>query len=86
MALFGGRGNRLTGTIGKMAGLLLSFYVFNEVVTTIYVWQQNGGIDLANNSSVFYTTAIFVDTLLPITGILASFEIIYQALRQSGLA
>lgn len=71
----------MTRSIGKMVGLLLTLYVFNEIIITIYT-----AANLNNSSMPFYTAATFVYGLLPVVGILAAFEIIYSALKASGLA
>lgn len=71
------KGNTMTKALGRVVGLVLSLYVFDKVLSSIW-----GTV----NTSVYFATAItFVENLLPVMGILGAFEIIYSALRSSGL-
>ena len=70
-------GGNMTRALGKMVGLLLSLYVFDEVIDAI--------MPSVNNSTYFGTAVTFVTNLFPVIGILGAFEIIYDALRRAKL-
>lgn len=67
----------MTRALGRMVGLLLSLYVFDEVISAIW-----GSV---NTSQYFSTAVTFVGNLFPVIGILGAFEIIYGALRTAKL-
>lgn len=71
----------MTQSLGRMVGLLLVLYVFNEIVDVLWVESI-----LTNQSKTFWDSISFIHTLFPVVGILAAFEIIYSALKTSGLA
>ncbi len=77
MAYRRGRGAGMTQALGQMVGLLLSLYVFDEVIDAIW-----GSV---NTSTYFSTAVTFVGNLFPVIGILGAFEIIYGALRRAGM-
>lgn len=70
-------GGNMTRALGRMVGLLLSLYVFDEVISAI--------MPSVNSSAYFATTVTFVTNLFPVIGILGAFEIIYDALRRAKL-
>lgn len=72
-----GGGLMMTKALGRMVGLLLSLYVFDEVIDAI--------MPSVNTSTYFSTTVTFVTNLFPVIGILGAFEIIYGALRAAKL-
>ena len=67
------KGSLMTKALGRMVGLLLSLYVFDEVIDAIW--------DTVNASTYFSTAVTFIGNLFPVVGILGAFEIIYSALR-----
>lgn len=73
-----GGGSVMTKALGRMVGLLLSLYVFNAVIAAI-----EPTINVSSN--IFFTSVTFVNTLFPVVGILGAFEIIYSALKKSGM-
>lgn len=70
-------GSMMTQALGRMVGLLLSLYVFDEVIDAIWT--------TVNASTYFATAVTFIGNLFPVVGILGAFEIIYTALRQAKL-
>lgn len=117
MALLKG-GNTIIQSLGKLVGLLLSLYVFDQIIAVVLplayncsavtttvtltgiknpsVWTANttGGVCYQANSTATQTTAIpsmfgssltFIQALFPIMGIIGTFEIVYEALRQTGM-
>lgn len=70
-------GSGMTQALGKMVGLLLSLYVFDEVIDAI--------MPTVNASTYFSTAVTFINNLFPVIGILGAFEIIYGALKQAKL-
>lgn len=77
MAYKGAKGGTMTRALGQMVGLLLSLYVFDEVIDAIW--------DTVNASTYFSTAVQFVGNLFPVVGILGAFEIIYRALARAGM-
>lgn len=73
----GGGTNGMTRALGQMVGLLLSLYVFDEVIDAIF--------PTVNGSAYFQTAVTFVSNLFPVIGILGAFEIIYRALRKANM-
>ena len=73
----GGGTNGMTRALGQMVGLLLSLYVFDEVIDAIF--------PTVNGSAYFQTAVTFVSNLFPVIGILGAFEIIYRALRKENM-
>lgn len=71
------RGSSMTQALGQMVGLLLSLYVFDEVIDAI--WST------VNESTYFSTAVTFIGNLFPVIGILGAFEIIYGALKRAGM-
>lgn len=71
-------GGKMTRALGRMVGLLLALYVFDQVIDTLYT----AGI---NDSTYFSTAVTFIDSLFPIIGILGAFEIIYTSLQAAQL-
>lgn len=72
------KGRSVVKSLGAMVGLLITFYVFDQVLQAISPFTSNA-------SSTLYTAASFVKTLVPIVGIIAGFEQVYKALRSSGM-
>ena len=70
-------GSNMTRALGQMIGLLLSLYVFDQVLQVI--------IPEVNSSTYFGTAVTFVENLFPVVGILGAFEIIYRALKGANL-
>lgn len=71
------KGSSMTQALGQMVGLLLSLYVFDEVIDAI--WST------VNASTYFSTAVTFIGNLFPVVGILGAFEIIYGALKRAGM-
>ena len=70
-------GSSMTRALGRMVGLLLSLYVFDQVIEAIW--------DNVSASTHFTTAVSFVGNLFPVVGILGAFEIIYGALKSAGM-
>lgn len=63
--------------LGQIVGLLLSLYVFDQVLDAIWT---------TINASTFFGTAVsFAEDLLPVVGILGIFYVIYGILAQMGM-
>jgi len=71
------RGGAVFKALGRMVGLLLGLYVFDQILTAIWPVIQI--------STFFATTVTFANTMLPIMGILGLFEIIWDALIAAGI-
>ena len=74
--------NRMSGTamtkaLGQMVGLLLVLYVFDRLINAIW--------GVVNDSEWFGDAVILIQTLLPVLGILGAFEVIWNALKSTGL-
>lgn len=67
----------MTQALGQFVGLLLSLYVFDEVIDAIF--------PTVNDSTWFQTAIDLITPLFGVVGILAAFEIIYRALGRAGL-
>lgn len=71
------KGSNMSRALGKMVGLLLTLYVFDRVINAIWATV---------NTSVWFATAVsFINTMLPVMGILGAFEIVMEALKGAGL-
>lgn len=64
-------------SLGRMVGLLLNLYVFDQVITNI-----NATVAA---STYFGDAVTFIYSLFSVMGILGAFEIIYSALRSTGM-
>lgn len=68
---------RVTKSLGQMVGLLLALYVFDRMISAI--------ASVVFNSTYFDDATSLIQTLLPVIGILAAFEIVWKGLQSSGL-
>ncbi len=77
----GGRsrsGNNIIMTaLGGLVALVLSLWVFNEILDVV--------IPLVNDSTYFATAVSFVQSILPVVGIIAAFLLIRGALKKMSL-
>lgn len=75
---YGGGGNSnsrvIMGTLSGLTGLVLSLWVFDQVLDVV--------IPLVNDSTYFATTVSFVQDLLPVVGIIAGYIMIRAAIRR----
>jgi hypothetical protein len=62
------------GTLGGLTGLVLSLWVFDQVLDVV--------IPLVNDSTYFATTVTFVQDILPVVGIVAGYIMIRGALKR----
>lgn len=100
MAMLSG-GNGAIKTLGQMVGLLISLYVFDQIIAVVLPISANcvgGGsaynasdtTDLCTNGPVtgggnFVSSLIFIKNLFGVVGIVGAFEIIYKGLKSAGL-
>lgn len=100
MALLKG-GNTIVKSLGKLVGLLLSLYVFDQIIAVVLPLTFNcvGGSTYYNASDTvdycvngvntgggnFTSSLVFIKNLFPVMGIIGTFEIVYGALKQSGM-
>lgn len=70
-------GSSMTKALGQMVGLLLVLYVFDRLIDAIW--------GVVNVSQWFGDAVTLIETLLPVIGILGAFEVIWGALKASGL-
>jgi hypothetical protein len=73
---YGGNGNSkvIMGTLSGLTGLVLSLWVFDQVLDVV--------IPLVNTSTYFATTVSFVEDLLPVVGIIAGYIMIRGAIQK----
>ena len=64
----------IMGTLSGLTGLVLSLWVFDQVLDVV--------IPLVNDSTYFATTISFVEDLLPVVGIIAGYIMIRVAIRR----
>lgn len=69
--------NPMLRALGEIVGLVLSLYVFDEVIDAIW--------GFVNTSTYFSTAVTFIQNLFPVLGILAAFEITIRALRSGNI-
>lgn len=70
-------GTAMTKALGQMVGLLLVLYVFDRLIDAIWT---------VVNASVWFSDAVaLIQTLLPVLGILGAFEVVWNALKATGL-
>lgn len=70
----------MTQALGRMVGLLLTLYVFDQIIDVL---NGSGGGTNISDSTWFSDAVSFIQSLFPVIGILGSFEIIYNALKSS---
>ena len=70
-------GTAMTKALGQMVGLLLVLYVFDRLINAIW--------SVVNSSQWFGDAVTLIETLLPVIGILGAFEVIWGALKATGL-
>lgn len=70
-------GSTMTKALGRMVGLLLVLYVFDKLIDAIW--------GVVNASQWFGDAVTLIETLLPVIGILGAFEVVWGALKASGL-
>ena len=73
---YGGNGNSkvIMETLSGLTGLVLSLWVFDQVLDVV--------IPLVNTSTYFATTVSFVEDLLPVVGIIAGYIMIRGAIQK----
>ncbi len=64
----------IMGTLGGLTGLVLSLWVFDQVLDVV--------IPLVNDSVYFADTITFVQAILPIVGIIAGYIMIKGAIKR----
>ena len=69
-----GNSRIIMGTLSGLTGLVLSLWVFDQVLDVV--------IPLVNDSTYFATAVSFVQDLLPVVGIIAGYIMIKGAIKR----